>query len=592
MAGQLRAELLQHCFQAAHAIQDECQFNQAADQVDLKQATTNLGLQQVDNEILQSLGGYAARVVLLHQRSVGFMVNSIDVSGQSGSPANFVDHTGLENGLDELISRVYKKFYDYVFKDLPQHWRQLYTDASIVKFHLLVITACLENCTTTQRAGSEIIDSMVHTLDRALIIAGGAGKQRGKKWIEKALSLLEKAVDAPSDFLDSNLERCPLTRSFAKRKAVVQTTDAKKLKLNGEYRDDLVGQANEANSVTASVGNRDADTLTDSCLGDVEFPDDNWDWDLVSRPNIPRHDRLSVDQFQEYLDRKDFEIAGTKPLLFTKMMEDWPALTTNPWRKPAYLLSRTFNGRRLVPVEVGRTYVDAGWTQSLIPFRDLIKELMDPPDCTTPATQTGTAISDEKSTDITLGGDLGIELEQAALPVNFRSYLAQHELFSQLPILRNDIPTPDLCWTTVPPHPISATQNEPPLPVPLANAWFGPAGTITPLHTDSYHNLLCQVVGRKYVRLYPPQETEQLFPRGREGSIDMANTSAVDVGVVEGWDIDTGSNEVTGEQIEKFRGAEYVDCVLAPGETLYIPIGWWHYVRSLSVSFSVSFWWN
>ena len=30
---------------------------------------------------------------------------------------------------------------------------------------------------------------------------------------------------------------------------------------------------------------------------------------------------------------------------------------------------------------------------------------------------------------------------------------------------------------------------------------------------------------------------------------------------------------------------------LAPGDALLIPRGWWHYARSLSVSFSVSFWW-
>lgn len=27
------------------------------------------------------------------------------------------------------------------------------------------------------------------------------------------------------------------------------------------------------------------------------------------------------------------------------------------------------------------------------------------------------------------------------------------------------------------------------------------------------------------------------------------------------------------------------------GEMLFIPSGWWHRVESLSVSFSVSFWW-
>jgi lysine-specific demethylase 8 len=44
--------------------------------------------------------------------------------------------------------------------------------------------------------------------------------------------------------------------------------------------------------------------------------------------------------------------------------------------------------------------------------------------------------------------------------------------------------------------------------------------------------------------------------------------------------------------MEEFRRVEYLDCVLEEGEVLYIPVGWWHYVRGMSVSFSVSFWWN
>lgn len=35
-----------------------------------------------------------------------------------------------------------------------------------------------------------------------------------------------------------------------------------------------------------------------------------------------------------------------------------------------------------------------------------------------------------------------------------------------------------------------------------------------------------------------------------------------------------------------------MDCILEEGEMLYIPPKWWHYVRSLTMSFSVSFWWS
>jgi [protein]-arginine 3-hydroxylase / protease len=84
-------------------------------------------------------------------------------------------------------------------------------------------------------------------------------------------------------------------------------------------------------------------------------------------------------------------------------------------------------------------------------------------------------------------------------------------------------------------------------------------------------------VGQKYIRLYSHTETEKLYPHP---STLLANTSQVDLDIPD------------HDSFPLFAAAEYRECVLQPGEMLFIPPRFWHYVRSLSVSFSVSFWWT
>ena len=53
--------------------------------------------------------------------------------------------------------------------------------------------------------------------------------------------------------------------------------------------------------------------------------------------------------------------------------------------------------------------------------------------------------------------------------------------------------------------------------------------------------------------------------------------------------------DVLGPQTEQFRDFEkvpYLHCQLVPGQMLFIPRKWWHFVQSLSGSLSISYWWT
>jgi len=104
--------------------------------------------------------------------------------------------------------------------------------------------------------------------------------------------------------------------------------------------------------------------------------------------------------------------------------------------------------------------------------------------------------------------------------------------------------------------------------------WFGPAGTRTPLHHDGNNILFCQVTGRKEFYLVSSWEADLIaYAQGFYAHAQVPR-------------------DVDGEGIrppdEKFPWqAQRV--VLQPGEALFLPVGWWHQVRALDLSVSLSF---
>ncbi|WCT75247.1 cupin-like domain-containing protein [Sphingomonas naphthae] len=102
--------------------------------------------------------------------------------------------------------------------------------------------------------------------------------------------------------------------------------------------------------------------------------------------------------------------------------------------------------------------------------------------------------------------------------------------------------------------------------------WIGPADTFTPLHFDLTNNLLAQIVGTKRILLAPPSETGRLHNRRHVFSDvhDLADPARL-------------ANYPSAKAVRHFT----VD--LAAGDLLYIPIGWWHQVRSLSFSVMLTY---
>jgi len=90
----------------------------------------------------------------------------------------------------------------------------------------------------------------------------------------------------------------------------------------------------------------------------------------------------------------------------------------------------------------------------------------------------------------------------------------------------------------------------------IVNAWFGPVGTISPLHHDPYHNLFAQIVGEKFIRLSSPQNSQFVYPHKETMN---ENSSQVDV---ENADL---------KRFPLFSNAKFLDCIIRPGELLYIP---------------------
>ncbi len=140
-----------------------------------------------------------------------------------------------------------------------------------------------------------------------------------------------------------------------------------------------------------------------------------------------------------------------------------------------------------------------------------------------------------------------------------KAYLSMFNLFGYFPELLEDV---DLSILT------NYTKYNTP------GAWIGPAGTVTGFHWDSSDNILSQVMGRKLILLVSPKFKKAMYPSDKYDYDSHA--SQVDI------------NAYDEVKFPRFKQVEIKKVILEPGDTLFVPRGWWHYVKSLDTSVSVS----
>lgn len=221
-------------------------------------------------------------------------------------------------------------------------------------------------------------------------------------------------------------------------------------------------------------------------------------------------------------------VRKNQPVVMRHMMDDWPAMTR--W---GFEFFRDLNCQAAVHLESGNVMQHSTQFRKES-FDQYVQKLIDMPD---------------RSIDPDA-------VQPSDDPVG---YLSVFRIFDAFPQLRADVNFDIL--------------NSKKLKHSTAG-WLGPAGTVTGYHIDWGDNLLAQIHGRKCLHLVPPSQSSNMYTSRK---FDQGTTlSQVDL------------DRVDVNRFPKFSQVRHHRVILNPGEMIFIPRGWWHHVRSLEKSISVS----
>lgn len=114
----------------------------------------------------------------------------------------------------------------------------------------------------------------------------------------------------------------------------------------------------------------------------------------------------------------------------------------------------------------------------------------------------------------------------------------------------------------------------------VSTFWFGSAEAHTACHYDTYgSNLVAQLYGRKRWTLFPPKCTPSLYPT----RIPYEESSVFS-------QVDVSHPDLAAHPLYADAVADAVEITLEPGDVLFVPRHWWHFVHSPETAISVNTW--
>ena len=119
-----------------------------------------------------------------------------------------------------------------------------------------------------------------------------------------------------------------------------------------------------------------------------------------------------------------------------------------------------------------------------------------------------------------------------------------------------------------------------------SSVWLGLEPTYTPPHRDPNPNLFCQLLGEKRVRLLPPARGDALYDRVRRrcglhpGNAHLRGPEMMGGAEREALERAVWDDEGVVEDGDEGLAEDMQQTILRPGDSMFIPKGWWHSIRS------------